>query len=178
MDRNMTRWAPLALALIVVVGVAATQQQSSAGIGLVNLQLIMRQTPGYQEALDMFEAEFEPVQQELQAMAERIDSLMADYERTQVILSPTARQERQNEIQQLRQRAEQRFQESQTRQQERERELLAPLEQRVQGVIEGVRAERNLTIILDLTTLGQAITAWDRSAELTPLVVLRLQSSQ
>jgi outer membrane protein len=177
MDRLRARWAPFALAVLVVVGVAATTRQAGQGIGIVNLQIIMSQTPGYQEAQTTFEAEFKPANDDLDAMVVRRDSLIAEYDRTSVVLSPTARQEKQTEIQQLQARIEQRATDLQNRQAERERELVEPLEQRVQAVIEGIRAERNLAIVFDVATMP-GIAAVDQSIDLTPTVVQRLQASQ
>lgn len=99
------------------------------------------------------------------------------YQRSEVVLTPTARQEKQTEIQQLQTRIEQRGQDLQNRQAERERELVGPLEQRVQAVVEGIRAERNLGIIFDAASM-QGIAAVDQSLDLTDVVVQRLQQSQ
>jgi len=137
----------------------------------------MTQTPGYQEALVTFEAEFKAAQDDLEAMLQQRDSLLAEYERASIVLTPTGRQEKQTEIQQLEARLEQRAQDLQNRQAERQRELVSPLEQRVQAVIEGIRAERNLGIIFDVATM-QGIAAVDPQLDLTPIVVSRLQQSQ
>ena len=177
MDRLISRWVPAALVIIVVVGVAATARQSGQGVGIVNLQIIMTQTPGYQEALVTFEAEFKAAQDDLEAMLQQRDSLLAEYERASIVLTPTGRQEKQTEIQRLEARLEQRAQDLQNRQAERQRELVSPLEQRVQAVIEGIRAERNLGIIFDVSTM-QGIAAVDPQLDLTPIVVQRLQQSQ
>lgn len=177
MDRLISRWVPAALVVILVVGVAATARQTGRTVGIVNLQIIMTQTPGYQEALVTFEAEFKAAQDDLEAMLQQRDSLLAEYERASIVLTPTGRQEKQTEIQQLEARLEQRAQDLQNRQAERQRELVSPLEQRVQAVIEGIRAERNLGIIFDVSTM-QGIAAVDPQLDLTPIVVQRLQQSQ
>jgi Skp family chaperone for outer membrane proteins len=137
----------------------------------------MTQTPGYEEALATFEAEFGAAQQDLEAMYEQRDSLLGEYERTSVVLTPTGRQEKQTQIQQLEARIEQRGQDLQNRQSERQRELVSPLEQRVQAVIDGIRAERNLGIIFDVASM-QGIAAVDPQLDLTTIVVQRLQQSQ
>jgi len=177
MDRLIARWAPIALAVLLFVGIAATSRQASQGIGVVNLQVIMTQTPGWQEAQTTFEAEFKPAQDDLQAMVERRDSLIEAYQRASVVLTPTSRQEKETEIQQLQTRIEQRGEDLQNRQAERERELVEPLEQRVQAVVEGIRAERNLGLIFDAASM-QGIAAIDQSLDLTDVVVQRLQQSQ
>ena len=57
-------------------------------------------------------------------------------------------------------------------------QLVAPLEERVKGVIEGLRAERNLIFIFDVGAPGNNIVAADRTLDLTTVVVQRLQASQ
>ncbi len=173
MDRLRAQWAPLALAVIVVVGVAATARQAGQGIAVVNLQIIMPQTPGYQEAQATFEAEFQPANDDFEAMVGQRDSLLQEYERTSAVLSQTARLEKETEIQELQARLEQRATDLQNRQAERERELMDPLEQRVRSVLEGIRAERNLAIIFDVATMP-GLAAVDQSIDLTALVVQRL----
>lgn len=177
MQRTIARWAPLAAAGMLIVGVAATARQAVPCVGLVNLPAIMSQTPGYEEARATFREEFAPIEEELESLVQRRDSMIQEYERQSVVLSPTARTEKETEIRDLQQRVEQHAEEFQTRQQERERELLTPLEQRVQAVVEGIRAERNLTIILDVAS-ASGIVAADPAADLTPVVVQRLQQSQ
>jgi outer membrane protein len=178
MNKHTARWAPLALVVILVAGVAATVQQVGfRGVGVVNLQIIMPQTPGYQAAQDTFDAEFGPASDDLQGMIEQRDSLMEEYQRSSVVLSPTARQEKETEIRQLQSRIEQRGTDLQNRQNERERELMEPLEARVRAVIDGLRAERNLAIIFDVATM-QGIASVDPTLDLTPVVVRRLQQSE
>jgi len=177
MKRNVTRWMPVLLAFVVVFGAAAAYQQASGGIGLVNLDAIMEQTPGYQDALNNFQQEFSPVEGELQGMAAARDSMIQDFERQAALLSPTARGEKEMEIRQLQQQLTTRAEELQVRMGERERELLAPLEERVQVVIDGIRAERNLSVVFDLTRT-QGIVAADQTVDLTALVIQRLQGSE
>jgi hypothetical protein len=61
--------------------------------------------------------------------------------------------------------------------QRRERELVQPLEDRVKGIIEGLRAERNLALVFNVSGPVNAIVAADRSLDLTPTIIQRLKSS-
>jgi len=175
MDRKLARWAPLALTLILLASVAATQQAGHR-MGYVNLQLIMQQTPGYQQARDSFSTTEQAFRNEMDGLQSSYDSMVAAYQQQQVVLSPTARQEKETELRQFGARVQQRVQEIQNRLQRRERELLAPLEDRVQAVIDGIRAERNLAIVFDVSAQGGGIVAADTNLDLTALVVQRLQA--
>lgn len=176
----MARWAPAALIVIVLVGIAATanQQQSAHRMALVNVSVVMEQTPGYSEARDSFQLERQQYQNEVERLQAQLDSTIREYDQQQVVLSPTAREEKMAQIRQLQQRLSQRAQELQIRAQERERELVAPLEDRVQAVIEGLRAERNLSVIFDVSAPGSGIIAADRTLDLTATVVQRLRAQE
>lgn len=166
-----------ALLLSSVTGPLAAQAQGNR-FGWVNSQLVIRQVPGYAAAESTLNAEIAGFRTEVQRMQTQLDSMIRAFDQQQIALSPTSRQSKQREIQETQQRLEQRYNELQTQAAERERELVAPLEERVKGVIEGLRAERNLLFIFDVGAPGNNIVAADRSLDLTAVVVQRLQSSQ
>lgn len=165
-------------ALFLLTGVAPAAAQQPAGgppaprFGFVNLQIVIEQTPGYAAAESTLNAEIAGFRAEVQQLQTRLDSMIRAYDQQQIALSPTNRQAKEQEIRETQQRFQQRANELQTRIQARERELIAPLEERVRGVIEGIRAERNLAFVFDVTNF---ITA-DRSLDLTALVVQRLRA--
>lgn len=175
MKHDVTRWAPLGLALVLVAGIAATQQ-APARIGLVNLQVLMEQTPGYQEARDAYLQEFQGYEQEMTQLQAQLDSMIRAYDQQQVVLSPTAKTEKESEIRQFQQRVQARAGELDNLTNSRQRELLQPLEDRVQAVIEGIRAERNIAVVFDIAQASNIVAA-DRTLDITGTVVQRLQSS-
>jgi len=168
-----------ALLLSSVAGPLAAQAAPAQGarFGWVNSQLIIRQVPGYAAAESTLNAEIAGFRTEVQRMQTQLDSMIRAFDQQQIALSPTSRQAKQREIQETQQRLEQRYNELQTQAAERERELVAPLEERVKGVIEGLRAERNLLFIFDVGAPGNNIVAADRTLDLTAVVVQRLQTS-
>jgi Skp family chaperone for outer membrane proteins len=111
-------------------------------------------------------------------MQTALDSMIRDYDRQQIALSPSSRQAKQQEIRDTQQRLQQRYNELQDKATSRERELVAPLEERVKGVIEGIRAERNLLFIFDVGAPGNNVVAADRTLDLTNVVIQRLQTTQ
>jgi outer membrane protein len=178
------RLAPAALALTLLAAAArpaAAQQpvtpagSSAARFAWVNSQLIIREVPGYAAAESTLNAEIAGFRSEVERMQTQLDSTVRAYDQQQIALSPTARTNKQTEIRELQQRLQQRYSELQSRAAERERELVAPLEERVKGVIEGLRAERNLAFIFDVGAPGNNIVAADRVLDLTALVIQRLQ---
>lgn len=176
MKPHLARWAPLATGLLLIVGVAATQQ-AAPRIGLVNLQVIMEQTPGYAEARDTFNQLLTGYQQEMEGLQATYDSMVRAYDQQQVVLSPTARQEKLEQVRQFQARMAQRAQQLDETSTTEQRRLLEPLEERVQTVIDGLRAERNLAIVFDVGTAGNIVSA-DRTLDMTQLVIDRLRSAQ
>ena len=174
---RLARWATAVLLVACAGPLAAQAAQSTpaARFGWVNSQLIIRQVPGYAAAESTLNAEIAGYRTEVQRMQTQLDSTMRAYDQQQIALSPSSRQAKQQEIRELQQRLEQRYTELQTQASDRERELVAPLEERVKGVIEGIRAERNLLFIFDVGAPGNNVIAADRALDLTAVVVQRLQ---
>lgn len=77
----------------------------------------------------------------------------------------------------MQQQFEQRSQELSQRAQDRRQQLVAPLEDRIQRVIDGLRAERNLAMVFDVSSPANSIVSADPTLDLTPLVIRRLSSA-
>lgn len=178
LERTMVRWAAAALVVLVTVGVAALpSQQSAPHVAYVSSEVILRQTPGYREADSTFTAEMAGYRQEVEQLQRQLDSAAQQFEQQSVVLSPTARQERMQELRRMQQQFEQRSAELSQRAQQRRQELVAPLEDRIQRVIDGLRAERNIAMIFDASAPNNSIISADPTLDLTPVVVRRLTSA-
>ena len=184
LESKMARWAMAASGLLVVVGIGAvpavdsfTATQGPSAIAYVNSDAILQQTPGYAAADSAFGLEMQTYQEELVQLQGQLDSAAALYDQQQVMLSPAARAEKADELQALNQQLITRQQELNVRAQERQGELMAPLQQRIQTVLDGVRAERNLAIIFDVASPTGNIVSADPVLDLTPLIVARVQGT-
>lgn len=183
-DRSLTSRRRLHVSLGVAVALVAgsgsllAQQAPAPRFAWVNSQIIVQQTPGYAAAESTLAVEIQSFRVEVQNLQAQLDSAIRAYDQQEIVLSPTNRQAKQEEIRQMQQRLNQRFNDLQTRASERERELLEPIEERVKGVIEGIRAERNYAFVFDVTAPGNNILAADRTLDITALVVERLTASQ
>jgi len=175
----------IAAFLTVTVGAPAmlaaqdpTPQQPTlpqqAKFAWVNSQLVIQQTPGYAAAESTLNVEVEGFRLEVQQLQGQLDSMIRTYDQQEIVLTPSNRQAKQQEIRDMQTRLEQRYTELQTLAAERERELVAPIEERVRGVIEGIRAERNLSFVFDVASPGNNIIAADRTLNLTAMIVQRL----
>ena len=177
----MARWGIAITMGLVAAGLGATPvevcAQAGGGIGFVNTEQILRQTPGYGDADSTLTAERAGFQAEATSLQAQLDSAMGAFDQQQLVLSPQAREEKVTELRELNDRIQARLQELQNQDMERQRELVTPLEARIQTVIDGVRAERNLAIIFDVANPNSTIISADMSLDLTALVVSRLQAA-
>jgi outer membrane protein len=188
LDRLGRLIAVVALTLGMATQYAAAQAQppaqqaaqTPAGVPFawVNSQQILPQVPGYAQAESTLNAEVAAYRAEVEHMQAQLDSMVREYDRQQIALSPSTRQTKQQEIRDTQQRLQQRYNDLQDKAASRERELVSPLEERVKGIIEGIRAERNLLFIFDVGAPGNNIVAADRALDLTSVVVQRLQTTQ
>jgi outer membrane protein len=183
MEKPMARLtdAVALMALLTTLPAAARAQQPGAPvqplrIAYINSQVILANTPGRAEAESTFAREMAQWRGEVQRLQQQLDSAVAEYNRTSVVMSPAAKQAKEQELRQLEQRARQRAAELDQQSQRREQELTAPIMQRVNAVIEGIRAEFNYALIFDAAAQGGALITADRSLDISPLVIQRLQA--
>ena len=174
--RKATPWALISVGLLLIVGVAAIPHQAAISLAYVNSETILLQTPGYAQAESTFTTGMEGFQAEVEQLQQTFDSAVAAFDQQSPMLSQTARQERMEELRQMQQQAETRSQELTQRAQQRRAELIAPLEDRIQSVIDGLRAERRIALIFDVAAPGNNIISADPTLDLTALVVQRLNS--
>jgi outer membrane protein len=98
--------------------------------------------------------------------------MLQDYQRQEVLLSPQAKETKQQEILNLRNQLQQRQGEMDTQAQQRQQELLGPILEQVGAVIETLRSEGNYSIVLDASKEG--LVAADTTLDITDAVLARL----
>ena len=177
----MKRFVSVALLIVLAVMMggqrAQAQQQSGQKIAFVNTQVILKDTPGFAQAESTFTKEVEGFRTEAARLQAVLDSSANAFSRDQVLLSPSAREAKRKELETQQQQLEARMQELRDRANTRQDELLNPITQRIQTVIDGLRAEGNYAMIFDIATLGSGVISADRSLDLTQTVIQRLKAS-
>jgi len=165
---------------VIAVSVAGPNslaaQQAGSKVAYVNTQAILKQTPGYVKAESTFTKELETYRVEVQKLQATLDSAASDFDQQSVMLSPTQRAAKRKDLQGQQQKLEQRTQELQQRAATRERELLDPIQSKVNSVIEGVRAAGNYAIIFDVSAPNNGIVTADKSIDLTQRVIQQLKA--
>jgi len=168
-------WA-VVLTLICAAEPLAAQQAGGAKVAYVNTQAILKSTPGYAQAESTFAKELQTYRGEVQKLQATLDSSASDFEQQSVLLSPTQRAAKRKDLEGQQQKLEQRTQELQTRAATRERELLDPIQSKVNSVIEGMRAAGNYAVIFDVSAPNSGIVTADKSLDLTPKVIQQLKT--
>lgn len=186
-------WIGLVLAAALAAAPAAAQQKPAAKpaqpkpstadveatrIGFVNIQAILKATPGYATAESTFSKELDGYRTEVQKLQAGLDSAAQDFEAQSAVLSPSQRTQRRKDLEAQQEKLQQRTQELQQKAATRERELLDPIQARVNSVIEGIRAAGNYAIIFDVSAPGNGIVTGDKSLDLTQRVLQQLQASK
>ena len=179
---NWLTGAALAVLLAGVTAAPAARAQAQGPQGqplklaYINSQLILANTPGRAEAESTFNREMVGYQTQVQALQATLDSAVAEYNRTSLVLSPAAKQQREQAIRDLETRTRTQINDLQQRASSREQQLTAPIMQRVQAVIEGVRAEFNYSMIFDAGAQGSPLVSADRGLDISQLIIQRLQA--
>jgi outer membrane protein len=176
MKRYVVVGAWIAAFTLLGSGTAAAQQGGGSKVAYVNTQAILKSTPGYAAAESTFAREVETYRAEVQKLQATLDSAASDLEQKSVMLSPTQREARRKELTGQQQKLEQRTQELQQKAVTRERELLDPIQSKVNSVIEGVRAAGNYAMIFDVSAPNSGIVTADKSLDLTQRVIQQLKS--
>jgi outer membrane protein len=181
----MARLTGAAIAVVLLAGLAAApaaqrevaHQGQPPKLAFINSAQILANTPGRAEAESTFSHEMAGMREQVTSLQRQLDSAVAEYNRTALVLSPSAKQAKEAEIRQLEQRNTQRANDLQQQASQREQELTAPIMRRVTAVIEGIRAEFNYSMIFDASAPSGALITADPALDITPLVIQRLQAS-
>jgi len=169
-------WVGLAAGTLAGTGTLAAQQAGGPKIAYVNTQAILKQTPGYVKAESTFTKELATYRVEVQKLQASLDSSASDFDQQSVMLSPTQRAAKRKDLQAQQQKLEQRTQELQQKAATRERELLDPIQSKVNSVIEGVRAAGNYAMIFDVSAPNNGIVTADKTLDLTQRVIQQLKA--
>lgn len=164
----------LSAALLLMVARGAQAQQVGLKLGFINSQSVLEQDSAFQQAQQQFNQELQGIRAEIQQKEQELDSLIQHFQQQQATLSPQAREQRQQEILTKQQQYQARMNELQQQADQRQQEIVQPVMERINGVIEEMRAEGGYALIFDVAP--GAILAADQSLDLTDELVRRLHS--
>jgi outer membrane protein len=179
--RVLFRAGSLALATsLIYVGIAGAQATQAppapAKIGYINSAALLQQAPGRAEAEAQFDREVGVYRQQIQRMDDSLKTMMTAFDRDSPKLDSTTRETRRTAIGQKEVEYQQRARGLDSTMQARQAQLVKPIMERVQAVIETIRAEDNYAMILDVGAQVSVVVAADKRLDLTDRVLARLKS--
>jgi outer membrane protein len=177
----------LTLALAGGAGVASAQTPTNPGtstatpgrIAFVNARAVLTGMAGYAKAESTYTKELQLAQSEAQKLQAAFDSVVSTYQQSQAMMTPSARTAREKSLGVQQDSLQAKLAALQDRVQGRERELLEPMQARLKAIIDGIRAEGNYALVIDLgnPAVAQLIVSYDRSLDITERVARRVAQS-
>jgi outer membrane protein len=164
--------------LVGVALVAAAQSGAPAAVvkvGFVDSRVIMDRAPGRREAEAMFQRETAPFENQVKAMSDSLNGMIAAYQKAEPALSATDKEKKQKDIRDKQAEFQERTQKLQQQAQAREAELVQPILDQVRKVLDEIRAEDGYAVVFDLSGGTGTIVAYDKNLDITERVIARLK---
>jgi outer membrane protein len=177
--RVLLRAGLLALATsLIVAGTAAAQAQSATAgkIAYINSAQLLREAPGRAEAEAQFDREVGVYRQQIQRMDDSLRTLVAAFDRDAPKLDSATRETRRKSVGQREIEYQTRARGLDSTMQARQAQLVKPIMERVQSVIEAIRTEDGYAMIFDVGSQTSVVVAADKKLDLTERVLARLKS--
>ena len=162
------------LILSLSIGIA-----NATNLAYVNVERIMVEANDVQEAKRIFDSESQAWRTEIEAMQEELEAMVAQYENKKLILNEQGKKDAENKIkakdEALNRKMQQYFGQEGTAA-ARNAELLEPILDRINVVIQDISIEDNYDMVLDITA-GNVLYAKDY-LDITEKVISRLNSGE
>lgn len=176
--RSYVRVATAVVALTLsMTGILAAQTTAPVGtpkIVYVNSQKIIAQAPGRSDAEAQFQKEMDQYKGQVQKMGDTLQSQIADYRKNEATMTPAAKTAKEKDLGGKQQAYQQRVQELEQTAQQREAELVRPIMEQINKIIEQIRTENRYLFILDAGSQAGVVVAADSSLDITDQVIKRL----
>ena len=180
--RVLLRASSIALATsLIAIGTAGAQTAPASApvtvkIGYINSAQLLQEAPGRAEAEAQFDREVGAYRTQLQRMNDSLNTLMAAFDRDAAKLDTTTRAARGKVIRDRETEYQARARGLDSTMQARQAQLVKPIMERVQAVIESIRQEDGYSMILDVGAQASVVVAADKRLDLTDRVLARLKS--
>jgi outer membrane protein len=169
-----TRIAALVAALTLSMTGILGAQAAAPKIVYVNSQKIIAQAPGRADAEAQFQKEMDQYKAQVQKLGDSLKTQIADYQKNQATMTPAARAAREKDLGGKQQAYQQHVQELEQTAQQREAELVRPIMEQINKIIEQIRSENGYLFILDAGSQAGVVVAADSSLDITDQVIKKL----
>jgi outer membrane protein len=174
--RGLVRAALFAL-IVGAASAGSASAQAAPKFGFINSATILAQAPGRAEAETRFKTEVAAYQGQLQRMSDSLQAMAASFDREAPKLDSATRVSRAKVIQEKETAYQTRARSLDEQMQNRQAELIRPIMENLQKVIEQVRSEDGYAIIFDVASQASVIVAADKSLDITPKVLARVKAA-
>lgn len=166
------------LALIVGAATAGTASaQAAPKFGFINSAAILAEAPGRAEAENRFKTEVTAYQAQLTRMRDSLEAMATAFEREAPRLDSATRVTRARSIQEREVSYQNRARDMNQQMESRQGELIRPIMENIQKIIEQVRAEDGYAMIFDVASQASVIVAADKALDITPKVLAKVKAA-
>jgi outer membrane protein len=174
--RGLIRAALLALA-VGAASAGTASAQAAPKFGFINSAAILAEAPGRADAETRFKNEVSAYQAQLQRMSDSLQTMAAAFEREAPRLDSVTRISRAKVIQDREVAYQTRARDLDQQMQSRQAELIRPIMENLQKIIEQVRAEDGYAMIFDVASQASVIVAADKNLDITQKVLARVKAA-
>ncbi len=169
-------------ALLVPAGGMHAQAGSPCANGnkvaLVNSARVMSSIPAYLQAESLFTREVEGYKADITKQRGALDSASNAYAENSTLLNTAAKNAAMKKLQEQNDALQKHMADLQTKADQRQGELVQPIQARVQEVLDGVRAALGCSVVFDVGPNAQTgIASADKTLDITDRVIELLRSS-
>ena len=176
--RGVIRAALLALMVCAAsAGSVSAQAGAAPKIGFINSQAILAEAPGRAEAENRFKVEVAAYQAQLQRMSDSLQAMAATFDKEASKLDSATRVARARVIQDREAGYQVRARALDSTMQTRQADLIRPIMENIQKMIEQVRAEEGYALIFDVASQTSVIVAADKSLDITQKVLAKVKAA-
>lgn len=169
----------LRAAIVAVTSLALAAAPARAQVvklGYINSAQILAQAPGRAEAEAQFDKEVVAYRAQLQRMNDSLNALAAAFDKDAPSLDSATRLTRGTAVRTREAEYQNRARVLDSTMQTRQAELVRPIMDQVQKVIEAIRTEDGYSMILDVGSQASVVVAADKKLDLTDKVLARLKT--
>jgi outer membrane protein len=163
-----------------VLGVAQAGAQATAAsagrLAYIRSQDIFAQAPGRADAESQFNGFVQTARAEEKTMGDSINALLGDYAKAEGTLAADVKATRQQAIRDKQAQFQQRQQQLEQQVQQKQTELVGPILERINKIINDLRAENGYAMVFDAQATGGSVVAADKNLDITDQVIARLRT--
>lgn len=175
LHRRATNLALVITAASALPASEPAQAQGPQKIAYIDSKVVLAKAPGRQAAEQTFNKEMEASRALVQRMGDSLQTMIADYQKSQSTLAANVREQRESAIRKRQEDYQRRVGELDQKMQQRQEELVKPIMDQIRKVLDEIRQEDGYAFILDAGSDAGVIVAADRNLDITEKVISRLK---